>query len=97
LCDVYITTEDGSCQTKGFVTDVLKNISYDYYFACGPYEMLKAVYFLNRDKNIDGQLSFEARMGCGFGACMSCTCKTLTKYKRLCVEGPVLNSNEVIF
>ncbi len=92
-CDVRIVTDDGSCGAKGFVTDVLKSLDYDYYFACGPQPMLRAVHALGKE----GQLSFEERMGCGFGACMGCTCKTLTGYKRICVDGPVLLSGEVRF
>ena len=89
---VYVATVDGSVGTKGFVTDVLAKESYDYYFTCGPEAMLKAVYAQGKE----GQLSFEERMGCGFGACMGCSCKTITGYKRICVEGPVMKSSEVI-
>ena len=91
--DVYITTVDGSYGTKGFVTDVI-NDDYSYYYACGPKPMLKAVY----DKiNIDGELSFEERMGCGFGACMGCTCKTKQGFKRICKGGPVLKKGEIVW
>lgn len=89
---VSVTTADGSAGVKGFVTDALKTMDYDYYFACGPEPMLKAVHGLGGD----GQLSFEERMGCGFGACMGCSCKTLTGHKRICVEGPVMHSGEVM-
>lgn len=92
-CDVHVVTDDGSYGARGFVTDVLKGLDYDYYFACGPQPMLRAVHALGKE----GQLSFEERMGCGFGACMGCTCKTLTGYKRICVDGPVLLSGEVSF
>ena len=81
---------------QGNVVDVLKsqNISYDKYFSCGPEKMLDALVKFD-DQN--GYLSFEARMGCGFGACMGCSCKVKTKpYKRICVEGPVLEASEVI-
>ena len=77
----------------GFVTDVLRDLDCDYVYACGPQPMLRAVHALG----IPGQLSFEERMGCGFGACMGCTCKTLTGYKRICVDGPVLLTEEVRF
>ncbi len=77
----------------GFVTDALRNIRYDYYFACGPGPMLRAVHALGKE----GQLSFEERMGCGFGACMGCTCRTLTGPKRICVDGPLFRSEEVSF
>ena len=92
-CDVHVVTDDGSYGARGFVTDVLKGLDYDYYFACGPQPMLRAVHAAGKT----GQLSFEERMGCGFGACMGCTCKTLTGYKRICVDGPVLLSGEVSF
>lgn len=90
---VLIATEDGSEGKKGFVTDVLADIAYDYYFACGPQAMLRAVHA----RGGQGQLSFEERMGCGFGACMGCTCRTLTGNKRVCADGPVFASGEVAF
>lgn len=93
---VYVCTMDGSYGMKGNVVDVLKtqNIAYDKYFSCGPEKMLDALVKFD-DQN--GYLSFEARMGCGFGACMGCSCKVKTKpYKRICVEGPVLEASEVI-
>ena len=94
-CDVYITTNDGSYGTKGFVTDVIKNLSgYDYFYTCGPMAMLKAV---AQATECSGQLSFEERMGCGFGGCMGCSCKALTGYKRICTEGPVLLKEEIIW
>lgn len=90
---VTVTTVDGSYGIKGFVTDALPRAGdYDYSFACGPEPMLRAVY----DKaNVDGQYSFEERMGCGFGACMGCTCKTKYGNKRICVDGPVLVKEEI--
>lgn len=95
-CKVYITTNDGSCGQKGFVTDAIKenNIDFDYYCACGPEQMLRALY--DRCPQ-DGQLSFEERMGCGFGACMGCSCETKYGYKRICKEGPVLVREEIIW
>ena len=89
---VTVTTVDGSLGIKGFVTDALKNMTYDYYFTCGPEPMLRAVHRLGKE----GQLSFEARMGCGFGACMGCSCKTIAGSKRICLEGPVMESGEVV-
>ena len=94
--DVFVATMDGSLGTKGTVVDVIKenNLTFDQYYTCGPEPMLDAL-VLNYPEH--GQLSFEARMGCGFGACMGCSCKVKTKpYKRICVEGPILVSEEVI-
>lgn len=93
--DVYICTVDGSVGTKGFVTDAIKNIDdYSYFFTCGPEPMLKAVYDITKT---EGQLSFEERMGCGFGACMGCSCKTKYKNKRICKDGPILLKEEIIW
>lgn len=86
-----ITTVDGSAGIKGFVTDAMKDKAYDYAFACGPAPMLKAVY----DIVPDGQFSFEARMACGFGACMGCTMETVTGYKRVCKDGPIFFKEEI--
>ena len=91
---VTVATVDGSCGVKGFVTDAAAGLSPSYYFACGPEPMLKAVY---RTLPCSGQLSFEERMGCGFGACMGCTCKTVTGYKRICRDGPVLRKEEILW
>ena len=95
VCDnVYVTTADGSYATKGFVTDVLGDLSYDYFYTCGPEPMLKALY----DSTVtSGQFSFEERMGCGFGACMGCSCKTKYGNKRICKDGPVLVKEEIIW
>ena len=92
-CNVTITTVDGSYGKKGFVTDALP-ASYTYFYTCGPEPMLKAVY---RATSTSGQMSFEERMGCGFGACMGCSCKTLTGYKRICKEGPVMKKEEILW
>ena len=92
--DVYVTTVDGSYGIKGFVTDALKSIDYTYFYTCGPEPMLKAVH---KASTTSGQLSFEERMGCGFGACMGCSCKTLTGYKRICKEGPVMLKEEILW
>ena len=89
--EVTVTTVDGSYGVKGFVTDGLPE-DYSYFYACGPEPMLRAVY---RATKTAGQLSFEERMGCGFGACMGCSCKTLTGYKRICKDGPVLRKEEI--
>lgn len=88
-----VCTIDGSYGEKGTVVDIIKkrNIHFDYYYACGPEKMLHALV----REGYQGQLSFEERMGCGFGACMGCSHKTLQSYKRICKEGPVLESNEV--
>ena len=92
--EVYVTTADGSYGIKGFVTDAMKNLGYSYFYPCGPEPMLKAVCSYS---NTSGQLSFEERMGCGFGACMGCSCKTLTGNKRICKEGPVMKKEEIIW
>ncbi len=94
---VYISTADGSVGVKGFVTDVIAHdgLSFDYFFACGPLPMLKALY--DATGGIEGQMSFEERMGCGFGACMGCSCKTKYGNKRICKDGPVLLKSEIIW
>ena len=91
---VLVTTVDGSYGKKGFVTDALFDLDYSYFYTCGPEPMLRA---LNRAATTDGQFSFERRMGCGFGACMGCTCKTITGSKRICREGPVLERKEILW
>ena len=93
-CDVTVTTVDGSYGVKGFVTTVLENMDYTYFYTCGPEPMLKAVH---KTSVTSGQMSFEERMGCGFGACMGCSCKTLTGYKRICKEGPVMKKEEILW
>ena len=91
---VYVTTVDGSYGIRGFVTDAMEGIDYTYFYTCGPEPMLKAVY----DKSeTSGQFSFEERMGCGFGACMGCSCKTKYGNKRICRDGPVLEKEEIIW
>ena len=93
-CGVSVATADGSCGVRGFVTDALAGLDFDYFYACGPLPMLRA---LSAATACDGQLSFEERMGCGFGACMGCSCKTLTGHKRICKEGPVLTKGELLW
>ena len=90
----YIATADGSFGTKGFVTDVMKDIDYTYFYTCGPMPMFKAIESIARTS---GQYSFEERMGCGFGACMGCSCKTKYGNKRICKDGPVLEREEIIW
>lgn len=92
-CDVRVTTVDGSYGKKGFVTDALP-LNYSYFYCCGPEPMLKAVF---KAAKTSGQFSFEERMGCGFGACMGCSCKTVTGYKRICKDGPVLKKEEILW
>ena len=92
--DVRVTTADGSYGIQGFVTDALSGIDYTYFYTCGPEPMLKALY---RATVTGGQFSFEERMGCGFGACMGCSCKTVTGNKRICKEGPVLLKEDIIW
>ena len=92
---VYITTVDGSVGTKGFVTDVMKNLDYSFFYTCGPMPMFKAI---EKTAKTSGQFSFEERLGCGFGACMGCSCKTLTGgYKRICKDGPVMMREEILW
>ncbi len=96
--DVKIVTVDGSYSdiggcNKGFVTDFLP-ASYTYFYTCGPEPMLRAVY---KATSTEGEFSFEERMGCGFGACMGCSCKTVTGYKRICKDGPVLKKEEILW
>lgn len=88
-----VTTVDGSYGIKGFVTDALPD-EYSFFYTCGPEPMLKSVYYASKTS---GQMSFEERMGCGFGACMGCSCRTITGYKRICKEGPVMNKEEIIW
>lgn len=91
----FIATADGSVGTRGFVTDVMKNTDiYTYFYTCGPEPMLRAVY---NESKTDGEFSFEERMGCGFGACVGCTCKTKYGNKRICRDGPVLSKEEIIW
>lgn len=94
--EVYITTVDGSLGTRGFVTDAVKTLEgrFDYTFACGPEVMMKALYSTTE---VDGQYSFEERMGCGFGVCMGCSCETKYGSKRICRDGPVLERGEIIW
>ena len=91
---VLVATVDGSYGVKGFVTDAMKDLSYSYFYCCGPEPMLKAVF---NASVTEGQLSFEERMGCGFGACMGCSCKTIYGNKRICKEGPVLKKGEILW
>ena len=92
--EVFVTTADGSYGTKGFVTDVMKQETYSYFFTCGPLPMFKAI---EATAVTSGQYSFEERMGCGFGACMGCTCKTKYGNKRICKDGPVLEREEIVW
>ena len=91
---VYVATADGSHGTKGFVTDVMKGLEYDYFYTCGPEPMFRAIEAIAQTS---GQFSFEERMGCGFGACMGCSCKTKYGNKRICKDGPVLEREEIIW
>ncbi|MDO4489038.1 MAG: dihydroorotate dehydrogenase electron transfer subunit [Eubacteriales bacterium] len=92
--ETIVTTVDGSYGEKGFVTDVLKNLDYTFFYTCGPEPMLRAVF---KESKTAGELSFERRMGCGFGACMGCSCKTITGYKRICKEGPVMKKEDILW
>lgn len=90
----YVTTADGSEGIRGFVTDAMDMEDYSYVYTCGPLPMLKAVY---EKSETSGQFSFEERMGCGFGACMGCSCKTKYGNKRICKDGPILEKEEIIW
>ena len=92
--ETIVTTVDGSHGVKGFVTDAMKDMDYSFFYTCGPEPMLRAI---GKAAKTKGQYSFEERMGCGFGACMGCSCKTLTGNKRICKEGPVMESEEIIW
>lgn len=92
--DVKVTTVDGSYGIKGYVTDALKETNYTYFYTCGPMPMFKAI---ENAATTSGQYSFEERMGCGFGACMGCSCKTKYGNKRICKDGPVLEREEIIW
>ena len=91
---VIVATADGSYGIQGFATTPLSELDYTYFYTCGPEPMLKAVY---KATTTSGQMSFEERMGCGFGACMGCSCKTLTGYKRICKDGPVMKKEEILW
>ena len=92
---VLVATADGSVGTKGFVTDAMKELdSYTYFYTCGPTPMLKALFTAT---TTSGQFSFEERMGCGFGACMGCSCKTNFGNKRVCKDGPVFEKEEILW
>ncbi len=92
---VIVATADGSCGTKGFVTDVMTDdVDYSYFYACGPMPMFRAIESI---AVTGGQYSFEERMGCGFGACMGCSCKTKYGSKRICKDGPVLEREEIVW
>ena len=102
-CEVVLATADGSFGTRGFVTDAFAELlergaGFTHFYTCGPGPMLKAVYGkVYKEAGIRGQMSFEERMGCGFGACMGCSCKTVTGYKRICKDGPVLRTEELLW
>ena len=91
---VFVTTADGSYGIRGFVTDAMKDVEYSYFYTCGPMPMFKAIEAIAVGS---GQYSFEERMGCGFGACMGCSCKTKYGNKRICKDGPVLEREEIIW
>lgn len=92
--EVRIATEDGSAGTKGFVTGAMEGLDYSYLYACGPLPMLRAV---DGVASTPGQLSFEERMGCGFGVCMGCSRMTKHGSKRICTDGPVLTREEILW
>lgn len=91
--ETYMTTVDGSYGSKGFVTDVMKDLEFDCIYTCGPTPMLRAIAGLYPDKKVF--LSLEERMGCGVGACFACVCKSGDSYKKVCSDGPVFRAGEV--
>ena len=91
---VHITTVDGSCGTKGFVTDVMQDLSYTYFYTCGPGPMFRAI---EKTAQTSGQYSFEERMGCGFGACMGCSIETKLGARRVCKDGPVFEREAILW
>ncbi len=95
LGEVYLTSDDGTLGEKGNPVTYLGNhsLDFDFFYACGPLVMLK---YLSRTP-FYGEVSLEARMGCGFGACMGCSIKTTEGFKRVCKEGPVFKKEEVIY
>ena len=93
-CQVFVTTVDGSFGIRGFVTAAMDKVDYSYFYTCGPEPMLRAVYDTSKTS---GEFSFEERMGCGFGACMGCSCQTKYGNKRICRDGPVLVKEEIIW
>ena len=98
ICGTIVTTADGTHGQKGFVTHAMQDLDYDALYTCGPEAMLRAIY--EQAKELPpgyAQFSFERRMGCGFGACMVCSCKTVTGYKRICKEGPILTKEEILW
>ncbi len=94
LADTIVATVDGSVGVKGFVTDAMKDVQYTYFYTCGPMPMFRAI---EKTAVGSGEYSFEERMGCGFGACMGCSCKTKYGNKRICKDGPVLQREEIIW
>ena len=92
--EVLLATADGSAGQKGFVTDLIKDLSYTYCYACGPLPMLKA---LNGVLTSGAEFSMEERMGCGFGVCMGCSIMTKNGAKRVCKEGPVFDRGELLW
>ena len=92
--ETIVTTVDGSVGIRGFVTDAMKDMAYTYFYTCGPMPMFRAI---EKTAVGSGEYSFEERMGCGFGACMGCSCKTKYGNKRICKDGPVLVREEIIW
>lgn len=92
--DTVVVTEDGSKGERGLVTDVLNRLEYSYVYSCGPLPMLRAV---GEAALTECEFSLEARMGCGFGACMGCSIQTAGGMKRVCKDGPVFKRSELIW
>lgn len=98
---IFITTDDGSYAKKGFVIDLLPEVlsaeNYSAILTCGPEIMMRGVAKLAAEKNISCEVSFEKRMACGLGACLSCSIDTVDGRKKVCKDGPIFNAKEVFW
>ena len=95
--NIFITTDDGSIGKKGFVTDLLPDINCDYsaIYTCGPEIMMRGVAKFALDNNLPCEVSFEKRMACGLGACLSCSIDTIDGRRKVCKDGPVFDARAV--
>jgi len=98
LVEKYEKTADKvTVDVGGFITDKIDPAAYDVIFTCGPEVMMKVLY--NKceaaGKADALHVSIENRMACGIGACLVCSCKTISGNKKACKDGPVLKGSEV--